>query len=246
MNPILHIEDIDLSYNEKNVLEQVSFDIYPGVFIGLLGANGAGKSTLLLAISGQFQPVRGVISFNDGDIYQQNRLYKQHIGFVHEQPFLYPGLSVIEFMEFVGAVKKVEKVRLGKQIPELLEAVNLTDQSGKLCAKLSQGMRKKLVIASAFLGQPMIVFLDEALNGIDLESIYKIKQMFRTFVNGGGTLILATHILEVLEKICNRILILSNRKLTADLSDTEIQQMKNLDPLFDLEQFIIKNLQDSG
>lgn len=242
MNPILRINEIDLSYNEKNVLEQVSFDIHPGVFVGLLGANGAGKSTLLLAMSGQFQPVRGRILFHDNDVYQQNLLYKQHIGFVHEQPFLYPGLSVLEFMEFVGAVKKVAKTRLDKQIPELLGGVNLTDQSYKPCAKLSQGMRKKLVIASAFLGQPQIVFLDEALNGIDLESIYKIKQMFRTFVNNGGTIILATHILEVLEKICDRFLILSNRILSADLSDTGIQQMKNQDPLFDLEQFIVKKL----
>ncbi len=239
MNPILRIKDIDLSYNEKNVLEKVSFDICPGLFIGLLGANGAGKSTLLLAMSGQFQPVRGMISFCDNDIYQQNRLYKQHIGFVHEHPFLYPGLNVLEFMAFVGTVKKVEKTRLDRQIPELLEEVNLTDQSHKVCAKLSQGMRKKLIIASAFLGRPRIVFLDEALNGIDLESIYKIKRMFRTFVNDGGTIILATHILEVLEKICDRFLILSDRKLAVDLSDAEIQQMKKQDPLFDLERYVI-------
>ena len=94
----------------------------------------------------------------------------------------------------------MEKARLENQIPELLEEVNLAEQSYKLCAKLSQGMRKKLVIASAFLGQPQIVFLDEALNGIDLESIYNTKQMFRTL----------------------------------------IQQMKNQDPLFDLERFVIE------
>lgn len=245
MNPILRIETADLSYNDKNVLEQVSFDIHPGEFVGLLGANGAGKSTLLLAMSGQFQPVRGRIFFHDDDIYEQNLFYKKHIGFVHEQPFLYPGLTVLGFMEFVGAVKKVKKALLEKQIPELLGEVNLSDQSYKLCAKLSHGMRKKLVIASAFLGRPKIVFLDEALNGIDLESIYKIKQMFRTFVNNGGTIILATHILEVLEKICDRFLILSNRKLTADLSDSNIQQMKNQDRLFDLEQFIIEKLHSS-
>lgn len=240
MNPLLSIREIDLSYGEKKVLEKVSLDIYPGIFAGMLGANGAGKSTLLLSMSGQFQPDQGSIVFHDKDIYKNNLAYKQEIGFVHENPFLYPGLSVIEFMEFVGTVKKVEKARLNLQIEELLREVNLGEETYQLCSKLSQGMRKKLAIASAFLGQPKIVFLDEALNGIDLESIYQVKQLFKKFVTSGSAIILATHILEVLEKICSRFLILSHRKLVADLSETDIQHMKTENPSFDLERFIIE------
>lgn len=217
----LEMTNIELGYGQKPVIENLSLSLQPGSLIGLIGPNGAGKTTLLLAASGQFRPARGTISCGGMDIYQDNLAYKYHTGYVHEVPYAWPWLTVAEFLAFTGRVKKVAIAEIPAQIDQLLQAVLLEAERQKLTGDLSQGMRKKLAIAAAFMGQPPLVFLDEALNGVDIESVYAIKQLLRSHAQAGGTVILSTHVLEVIEKLCDHYVVLQSGRVIADLDAAE-------------------------
>ena len=211
------IENISVGYGGSQVIKSFSAEITPGSFVGLLGPNGAGKTTLLYAISGQFKPDEGSITCGDKDIFKHNLWFKYKIGYVHEAPFFYPKLTVEDFLYFIAGVKRVPNERCESEINSLLEAVLLTKHRTKRTSELSMGMRKKLAIAAAFIGSPEILFLDEALNGIDFEGAFHIKEKLKEFVDQGGAVILSSHVLETVEKLCSRNLIIKDGELLADI-----------------------------
>ncbi|MFQ5675564.1 MAG: ABC transporter ATP-binding protein [bacterium] len=217
------------------VISDLSLTIDAGEFVGLLGPNGAGKSTLLHTISGQMQPDSGKIEFAKKDIYQFNLDYKKQIGFVHEAPFFYDNLTSAEFLHFVAKLKT--EALSNAQTLARLEQVNLAAERDKLTFDLSMGMRKKLAIAAALIGAPKIIFLDEALNGIDFESAFRIKTTLKEFIRKGGTVILSTHVLEVVEKVCDRLLLLKSGALVSDMTAEKLQSLTNA--ATDLEAHLI-------
>lgn len=225
MDNQLQIKNISVGYGGPQVIQNLTVTLSPGSFVGLLGPNGAGKTTLLLNISGQFKPDEGVVEYKQKDIYKNNLWFKRKIGYVHESPFFYPNLTVTEFMQFVAGIKKIPRETSDTEITTLLENILLFDQRTKLTSQISMGMRKKLAIASAFLGSPEIVFLDEALNGVDFESAFHIKEILTQFVGQGGMVILSSHVLETVEKLCSRNLILNDGKLIADLSAGKLEEI---------------------
>ena len=239
---LIEAQSIHLSYGDFTVISDLSFTIQSGTFIGLIGPNGAGKTSLLLALSGQFQPQEGRILYNESNIYEKNNDYKQVVGFVHETPFMYPFLSAEEFLHFIARVKMVPTEERDAQIQSALQSVFLYEEKHKLTSTLSMGMRKKLAIAAALLGSPKIIFMDEALNGIDIESAFHIKKMLKNLVNEGLTVILSSHVLEVIEKICDRYLVLKKGEIVADVNAADFTHTKKQSGVSDLEQYIIKIL----
>ena len=239
---IIEVQNIELAYGVNHVIEDLSTTIHAKSFIGLIGPNGAGKTTLLMSLSGQFRPQKGRILFQDSDIYLRNIEFKHMIGYVHENPFFYPYLSAEEFLYFVARIKDVPKNEIESQIASALKSVCLDEESQKLTPNLSMGMRKKLAIAAALLGTPKIIFLDEALNGIDIESAFQIKQVLKDFVANGGTIILSSHALEVIEKICDRYLVLKNGEIIADLTAHGFKKSDVVKEDIDLEGYIIQLL----
>lgn len=229
MSHELIVKDIVVGYGGAPIIKGLSVTLSPGTFIGLLGPNGAGKSTMLLAISGQFRPESGSIYYAGKNIYQENLWFKSRIGFVHETPFLYPDLTVEDFIRFVAGIKKVPIENLDSETSVLLEKLLLTEERYKLTSNISLGMRKKLALASALLGPPEILFLDEALNGVDFESAFRIKALLKEFVAQGGIVILSSHVLEIVEKLCERNLIFKDGSLIADLSAEELEKLKAKD-----------------
>ncbi len=242
MNSLLEIQDIVVSYGEQPIIKGFSTAISSGSFIGLIGPNGAGKTTLLLAISGQLKPDTGKILFNESDIYIENLEYKKNIGYVHDIPFFYPDLTAEDFMRFVAGVKGLPFEKAAAEINTMLAKVSLIEEGDKLTSELSFGMRKKLSIAAALLGSPKILFLDEALNGVDFESVFHIKAILKEYVEQGGTVFLSTHILEVVEKLCNRNLILKDGQLIADLNGDELAELSSNNKGLDLETYLIRML----
>jgi ABC-2 type transport system ATP-binding protein len=240
MASLLSIKNLVLAYDKLPVINNVSMEINPGRFIGLIGPNGAGKTTLLLSISGQFQPEQGDVRFSGQNIYKNNYEYKKQIGVVHENPFFYPHLTAIEFLVFVARLKGAPRHDIFANVDVLLKDVRLEGEKNKLCSQLSQGMRKKLAIAAALLGAPKILFLDEALNGVDVESAFHIKKLLADFVKAGGTVVLSTHVLEVIEKMCDRYLILKAGTIIADVDAKEFAEGK-----IDLEERVLGLLKDS-
>ncbi len=225
MSTLLSVKNCIAAYDKKLIIQDVSLDIEPGAFIGLIGPNGAGKTTLLLTISGQFQPKAGHVFFNEKDIYEKNYHYKKHIGYVHESPFFYDFLTAREFLFFVARLNGMDRNIVGEKCDELLAAVRLSEEKDKLTVQLSQGMRKKLAIAAALIHSPKIVFLDEALNGIDVESAFYIKNLLIEYVKNGGTVVLSTHVLEVIEKMCDRYVVLKSGRIVADVNAHEIKSV---------------------
>ena len=236
---IMEVHNISISYGIDPVITELSLELHSNSFIGLIGPNGAGKTTLLLSLSGQLRPQQGQIIFENFDIYQRNLDFKGKIGYVHENPFFYSYLTLEEFLYFVGRIKKVGKNKIDSQVESMLRLVSLYDKREERTSILSMGMRKKLAIGAALINDPQIIFLDEALNGIDIEAAFQIKQFLKEFVSKGGTVILSSHVLEVIEKICDRYIVLKGGKILADLASTDC---KSTDPAKiddDLEKHII-------
>ncbi len=238
MTHLLQANDISCSYENSNVISNLSLTLNDGQFIGLIGANGAGKTTLMLALSGQFKPTSGNIFWHDKDIYAENFAYKTKVGYVHEVPFFYPYMTVAEHLYFVAKLKHIPQQKIHAAIQSAMEKTQLAEHANKLTSQLSLGMRKKLAIAAAGLGSPQILFLDEALNGVDVESVYSIKAWLAQFVKEGGTVILSTHVLEVIEKICDRYIVMKNGVISADILARDFSQQSQAD----LEQHVLELL----
>ncbi|MFQ5636756.1 MAG: ATP-binding cassette domain-containing protein [bacterium] len=154
-----------------------------------------------------------------------------------------PVLKCGRFSTFRGQSQDVPKLEIAAQTSAVLESVCLDEERRKLTAELSMGMRKKLAIAGSLLGNPKIIFLDEALNGIDLESAFKIKHVLQDLVAGGRTIILSSHVLEVIEKICDRYLVLKNGEIIADLEANRFKETDLAGKDMDLEKYIIQLLE---
>jgi ABC-2 type transport system ATP-binding protein len=242
---LLEARSLTLSYDRQAAVEGVSFSLDTGSIVGLIGSNGAGKTTMLLSLSGQFKPQCGQVAFLGMDVYERNVEYKRHLGMVHEEPFLYPFLSTVEFLWFVVRIKKMEKNVAERQIDFLLDALRLSDDKHRPASHLSLGLRKKLAIAAALLGPPRLLFLDEAMSGLDVESIHRIKILLRDFVERGGSVLLSSHNLDFLEKICDRYLVLHRGKLIADMDRETIQTGTHSSGPSDLEGRVLTLLRDS-
>ncbi|HEX9935192.1 MAG TPA: ABC transporter ATP-binding protein, partial [bacterium] len=174
-------------------------------------------------LSGQFRPRSGIVRFKGQDIYERNLETKREIGYVHEEPFLYPHLTAEEHLTCIARMKKIRPAESGRQIPDLLDAFGLIEVRRKLTARLSLGMRKKLALASAMLGDPQILFLDEALSGLDVEGLHRVKTTLKEFTERGGTVLLSSHNLDLMEKLCGRYALLRRGRLIADLDRRAIQ-----------------------
>lgn len=229
-------EKIQVFYGENAAVSDVSFSFAAGEIVGILGPNGAGKSTLFQAVSGQLQPDSGRILFQDTDIYEHNLWFKQRLGYVHETPFLYPNLTAREFMQLLGSIKACKPEDLPGQIDSLLGQLMLAEHASKLTSELSLGMKKKLAIGCAFLNSPAVVFLDEALNGVDFESAFHIKRMLQEYAADGGLVLLSSHVLEVLQKVCNRFLILKGGVVLRDIAASAVAADQ------DLEKYVLQAL----
>jgi ABC-2 type transport system ATP-binding protein len=243
-NPLIRIENVAVSYGGDPVIRGLSTNIERGTLVGLIGPNGAGKTTLLLSVSGQFKPIHGHVYFDGTDVYEHNRDYKERVGYVHDDPFFYPYLTAEDFIRFVAGVKSVPEEDVEGQIHSLLKLVDLWEDREKVTSALSMGMRKKLAIASAMVGKPQILFLDEALNGIDIESTYRIKHSLRDFVAEGGAVILSTHTLEVVEKLCDRYLLLKEGRVIADLRADDVTGKRGVGEEGSLERYVIQLLSE--
>jgi len=242
--PLIRIDDIAVSYGNSPVINGLSAAIEGGTLVGLIGPNGAGKTTLMLSAAGQFSPVRGHVYFEGSDVYEHNRDFKRKVGYVHEDPFFYPYLTSEDFLRFVAGVKSVPEDDVEGQIQSLLELVDLWAEREKVTAALSMGMRKKLGIAAAMVGKPRILFLDEALNGIDIEGSYRIKHALRDFVADGGAVILSTHTMEVVEKLSDRYLLLKKGRIIADLKAGDVEGQRGDAEAGSLERYVIQMLSD--
>jgi len=217
----IELKNISKSFEHIHAVRDVSFSVEKGVLCGLLGPNGAGKSTLFKMMMGLLEPDNGEITLNGKAVTFGEVEYKRRIGYAPESAILYEYLTGLEFLAFIAAAKEIPKGMRKEQIDHWLAFFDLTEKGGELIINYSHGMRRKLSLSAALLGDPEILLLDEATNGLDPESSFKLKEYLREFCSKGGTVLFSSHIIETVEHLCDRIIILHRGQVLREMQMAE-------------------------
>jgi ABC-2 type transport system ATP-binding protein len=212
-------------YTAVPAVSEVSFCLGPGELLGFLGPNGAGKSTTVKMLTGLLQPTRGQVFFAGENIQGNLVSYRKHLGYVPEEPDLYPFLSGWEYLELVGILRGLERSRLEKKIDTMLELFALTAQRHSSIGSYSKGMRQRILLISALLHDPQLLIFDEPLSGLDVTSALIVKNLIKALAGKGKALLYCSHVLEVVEKVCSHVMILRKGRVIAYAPTTELQRM---------------------
>jgi ABC-2 type transport system ATP-binding protein len=209
---VIELQGVRKVYGRTVALDRVDLMLQPGELVGLVGHNGAGKSTLLKLLAGQLLPTEGVVRVAGVDVGQDPAAARHALGFVPEEPTLYDYLTAREFLELVVALR-------GRgDIERALELTGLGADADRLIREHSQGMRRKTALAAAIVARPPVVVLDEALNGLDPPSAARVKEALRDLAREGATILLSTHILDTIERVAGRVVMLARGRVVADES----------------------------
>jgi ABC-2 type transport system ATP-binding protein len=205
---VIKIEGLSKSYGKTQALRHLNLEIMGGEFFGFLGPNGAGKTTTIKILSGQMKPFGGKAEVLGIDVARAIEV-KRVIGIVPETVFLPSFLTVEEYLGFVCSIRKVSE----SKIDFWLDFTELGEERGTLCKDLSLGMKQKVSFSQAFIHEPRLVFLDEPFADVDPLMQNKMKGFLKTYVGGGSTIFLSTHILEIAEKLCSRVAIIDRGEI---------------------------------
>lgn len=227
---MLKVSNLTKIYENRPVVNDVSFTLRPGTIVGLIGPNGAGKTTTLLSLIGLVHPSSGQVMYDGYDSSKNREQYLSHFGFVSEDIPLYEHLTGREYLRFMGEIWRVPEKIVSTHILTLAEEIDMSLHLDRFLHTYSKGMKQKISLMAALLHEPSVLLLDEPLTGLDPESSRKIKAYFRRYVEAGRCILFSSHILEVVEKLCDEILLLQNGQIIAKGSLEDI-----LDGRADLE-----------
>ena len=209
-------ERLSRDYGSKHALIDLDLRVEPGEILGFLGPNGAGKSTTVKSLTGRIRPTGGRAMVAGFDVVQQPLEAKQRIGYVPETGALYDSLSPDEYLELMACLYHLDPKTSKMRRAELLELFGLTNVSGQRMTEFSKGMKQKVVIAAALLHRPDVLFLDEPLDGLDANAAMVVKEVLKQLAGQGRTILFCSHILDVVERMCTRIVIINNGRQIAD------------------------------
>jgi ABC-2 type transport system ATP-binding protein len=212
---VIELERLGKRFGSLVAVEDLSLTVSRGEIFAFLGPNGAGKTTTVKLITGLLRPTSGTARVDGFDVVTHTLDAKRRLGLVPDEPFVYPKLTGAEFLRFVGDLYGVPYETQRKRVPELLEMFELLDRGGELVESYSHGMRQKLVLASVLLHEPKALLLDEPMVGLDPKSARLAKDIFKTLASRGCAIFMCTHILEIAEKIADRIGIMLGGRLQA-------------------------------
>ena len=221
---MIEIKNVTKSYNGKTkAVDNITLEIQNGEIFGFLGPNGAGKTTTIKMITGILTPDQGTILVNGYDIVKAPIEAKKSFGFVPDDPNIFPRLKGIEYLKFMGDLYEVPSEIRKERISKLASRFGLEASMGDKIQSYSHGMRQKLLIIGALLHNPDVWILDEPMTGLDPKSSYELKEMMREHADSGKTVFFSTHVLDVAEKVCDRIAIVDKGQI---LFSGSIAQMR--------------------
>jgi ABC-2 type transport system ATP-binding protein len=216
------VEHVGKRYGELMAVDDLSFDVGPGELLGLVGPNGAGKTTALRAIAGILRPTTGRILVDGHDVHRSPVAAKRALAFVPDTPQPFENVTVTEHLRFTAMAWRIPDA--GPRIESVLEEMTLVEKRDALGSTLSRGMRQKLAFACAFLRHPSLLLLDEPLTGLDPKAIREVRTSIRQRAEEGAAVIVSSHLLDVVERLCGRILVLHRGRGVALGSLEEIRE----------------------
>ena len=220
---------------DRPAVDGLDLNVRPGEFYGLLGPNGAGKTTTLRMVAGLLKPDQGSISVFGIDALAQPVEAKRIMAWISDEPMIYDKLTPTEYLEFVAGLWSIDPAIAEARAGELIGWLGLTPHAHERCEGFSKGMRQKVALAGALVHDPRLIILDEPLTGLDAGSARQVKNVLRERVAAGGTVIMTTHILEVAERMADRIGVIAGGRLIAQgtLAELRIKAGKGNDSLED-------------
>jgi ABC-2 type transport system ATP-binding protein len=252
---VLEATNLTRAFGDFLAVDDATFTLNPGEIVGFLGPNGAGKTTTIKMLTGLLGPSSGAARVAGYDIVAQPLEAKARIGYVPDTPTLYGKLKASEYLRFVGQLYKVPPALVEERMRPMLDMFDLTDVAGNYLDTFSHGMQQKVAITGAFLHDPQIVFMDEPTVGLDPRSARLIKDLMIRNRDRGRTIFFSTHILEIAQTMCDRVIIINKGRIVADARVADLRGMrgeKSLEDIFleltggsDVDE-MVKELDDVG
>jgi ABC-2 type transport system ATP-binding protein len=227
-------------FRDRPAVDGISFRVARGRFFGFLGPNGAGKSTTIKMITGLLRPTTGEVQVEGHDLAKELLEIKRVIGVLPEELPLYERLTGEEYLQFAGRMYGLSREETRQRTGELLEFLSLAEDRGKLIVDYSHGMKKKTALAAALIHNPRVLFLDEPLNGIDPVSGRVVTDLLRRLAAKGVTLFFTSHVLDVVERLCDEVAIIDRGRIVAQGTLDEIRAHREVDRDASLEDVFLK------
>jgi ABC-2 type transport system ATP-binding protein len=225
----IDLERVTKCFGSKVAVDDLSLQLRAGEVIAFLGPNGAGKTTTLKMTTGLLRPDRGTVRVCGLDMNRQAPAAKQHLAYVPDQPFVYDKLTGREFIEFTREMYGVSANAAAPRLEELRTRLAMDGFLDQLCETYSHGMKQKVALAAALIHNPTVLIVDEPMVGLDPRTARVIKDIFRTLADGGGTVFMSTHTLDVAEQVADRIGIIHRARLVALGTLAELQRQSAMD-----------------
>jgi ABC-2 type transport system ATP-binding protein len=224
---IVSIRNLQKNYGKKEVLKGINLEITSGQIIGYIGPNGAGKSTTVKILCGLITDFRGEIDIFSQDLRSHTLEIKKKIGYIPENAVLYESLTAMEFMEFIGEMRSLDREHTRSKAEALMEIFEMKSNINQRISTFSKGMRQKVLICSSLLHNPDLIFMDEPLSGLDANSVIMVKEMLTHLAHDGKTIFYSSHLMDVVEKISDRIILIDQGNVIADGSFAELSKLSN-------------------
>ena len=229
---MVEIKNLSKSYGDKKVVDNLSLTINDGEIYGFIGHNGAGKTTTIKCVIGILAFEEGSILIDGLSIKEKPLDCKKKIAYIPDNPDLYNYMSGIEYLNFIGDVFKVSQLEREKAIDKYATVFEIKDSLANPISSYSHGMRQKLAIIAAWLHNPDLIIMDEPFVGLDPKASHDLKMMMREFCDNGGSIFFSTHVLEVAEKLCDKVAIIKEGKLIKSGTMDEVKGDSSLESVF--------------
>ncbi len=236
---MIKVKQISKKFKDEFVLDKVDFEVKDGEIVGLVGPNGAGKTTLLNIIVGIWPPSGGEVEIDGCNISNEGGRIRELLGYIPDAPFLYPKLTGREFLSFVGSLYKLRPQDVKAKISELEKALEISSWLDDLMEGFPRGVRQKMTLAAMLLHSPRVLLLDEPTANLDPKSARLVKDLLQNLAKQGASILLSTHILEIAERLSQRLIILDKGKIVATGTMQDLRNIARA-PQYNLEELFLR------
>lgn len=240
---MIQVKNLSKFYGKFAALQDINFEVDAGDIVAFLGPNGAGKTTTMRIITGFMAPTRGDVIIEGKDVFEEPDEVKRVIGYLPENPPLFPELTVSEYLRFVAEIKGVAKDKIAERVDSVIEQVDIQDRRHTLIGFLSKGLKQRVGLAQSIVNDPSVLILDEPTVGLDPMQVIEIRNLIHDLASTGKrTIILSTHLLTEASEICKKAIIINNGKIVAVDAITNLQKLNQTE--FHIYASVLRNQQE--